>query len=607
MRFQHPIKLLLTCLGCPGLLAAQVAVQVSPGSQADPTIRLAGTAGNTVTFQVLNNGTFDTRYSISCFGTGSVISVSCDLVSPLIAAGDLRTVTATFTVASAGTGTVQLTATATSPTGAEGAGRWNVTVANPAASVTANTPTAYLVPNSASTLSFIIQNTGQATTSYTLVPACSGTGVSAGCTVSPSSVTFSSLQNQTATVSFSTLGPGGTGSVSLQMQYNGATLAQATSSVILPKAAVTPDGLAVTVAPNAGQSHAFTVLNNGTASSIYTLAAVCSGAGVSGCAVSPSTLNLAQGASGVVSVTYNSQGPGTAGTVRLDATYGGALLDSGTLVAAVPGAAVTPDGLAVLVAPSSSYTQVFTVTNTGTTTTTYTLTPVCTGGVSPGCTVSPGTLTLAASAAGTATLSYTTTSPAASSVQLQAKYSTAVLDAGSLVPSFASATVAPDNLAVQLAANTPSTQVFTVTNTAAATATYPVTIECTGSVSGCSLSPTSVASSLLSRHAPYYWRFVHRYVRQIVVWHGDYTAADRFGGLHLDRGLLEESPAAFLGSALVHEAVHLRVAYWRIQYSPNLRGRIEVACVSAQVACLDLLPGGANLARQVETGIQQPW
>lgn len=101
----------------PAALWSQVSVQVWPnnGSHPDPIVRYATSTGNTVTFTVVNNGTFDTQYSRTCTALGKVTSVSCTAVG-LIAAGASKTVTATFSVGTAGTGSVRLTVTATSPT-----------------------------------------------------------------------------------------------------------------------------------------------------------------------------------------------------------------------------------------------------------------------------------------------------------------------------------------------------------------------------------------------------------------------------------------------------------------------------------------------------------
>ena len=138
MKLRVALFLLCGAVLFAGRADAQVSVQVVPdnGSHPHPTARLANTSGHTVTFTVINNGTIDTRYAISCSRTGSVTSVSCSPTSPLIAECDSRVITATFAVGSAGTGRITLTATATQPTGASAVGGWDITVANPAASVT---------------------------------------------------------------------------------------------------------------------------------------------------------------------------------------------------------------------------------------------------------------------------------------------------------------------------------------------------------------------------------------------------------------------------------------------------------------------------------------
>lgn len=105
--------------------AAQLSVQVSPdnGAHPDPKIRLAASSGNTVTFTVTNNGTIDAQFARTCTGLGNVTTVSCTALG-LIAAGDSRVITATFSVAGMGTGGVQLSVTSTNPIGASGIGKW---------------------------------------------------------------------------------------------------------------------------------------------------------------------------------------------------------------------------------------------------------------------------------------------------------------------------------------------------------------------------------------------------------------------------------------------------------------------------------------------------
>jgi RHS repeat-associated protein len=329
-----------------------VGVRVSPDDtpHPDPTVRIANTSGNGVTFTVTNTGDIDTRYTGTCTGTGAVLSVTCPYIGFLIP-GESKNVTVTFTTGTAGGGTVRMSVTS-SPAGATGAGRWDETVVNPAASVTPHGASMTASPNTASSFVFTVTNTGTTTTTYTLVAVCSGAGVT-GCSPSPASVTLAGNQSQSVTASFTTQGAGTTGVVELRAQVGGTTLDAGTVNVSVAAASVTPDGAPVTLPPNIASYSDFTVTNTGGSSVTYTLVAVCSGAGVSGCSPSPASLLLEPSTSGTVRVSFTTGAVGTTGVVELRAQLGSTVLDVGTvnvtvsaplpLAPAVDVASVNPD------------------------------------------------------------------------------------------------------------------------------------------------------------------------------------------------------------------------------------------------------------------------
>lgn len=217
-----------------------VGVQVIPdlGAHPDLTIRVASTTGNQVTFTVKNTGSVDTHYSGTCTRTGAVASVTCTAIGILIPQQS-KIVTATFTTGAAGSGTVQISVTSTTPPGASGAGKWDETVVNPAASVTPDGAAAALSANTPSTYKFSLTNTGTATTAYSLVAVCSGTGVT-GCSATPASKTLVAGQGDSITAAFTTQGVGTTGTVELRAQVGGATVDAGTVnvSVVAPGAPV---------------------------------------------------------------------------------------------------------------------------------------------------------------------------------------------------------------------------------------------------------------------------------------------------------------------------------------------------------------------------------
>jgi hypothetical protein len=122
------------------------------------------------------------------------------------------------------------------------------------------------------------------------------------------------------------------------------------------------------------------------------------------------------------------------------------------------------------------------------------------------------------------------------------------------------------------------------------------------------LARIELALELLRDADPRRFRIVERFVNHILVWPGDHTAYDGWGGIHLASRHVLESGSAILASALVHEATHLRIAKRGIPYARRLRSRIERACVKEQAAFLRRLPGeGPRRADEVEAGLQDPW
>jgi hypothetical protein len=100
---------------------------------------------------------------------------------------------------------------------------------------------------------------------------------------------------------------------------------------------------------------------------------------------------------------------------------------------------------------------------------------------------------------------------------------------------------------------------------------------------------------------------VTRNIRQIVIWAGDYTAYDQWGGIHLASSHLAVLSPASLAGALVHEATHLRI--WRagIEYEASRRERIERRCVEEQADFLRRLPDGEEAAGEVLSDLENPW
>jgi RHS repeat-associated protein len=169
---------------------------------------------------------------------------------------------------------------------------------------------------------------------------------------------------------------------------------------------VTPDG-GTTAVPyyTFGNSVIFGVLNNSSITATYPLS--CSSTSSVTCeSVAPTSVTLAPGAETEVEVTFAAT-TGFKQRITLQAGASDMGYYNVTLGAPV-GVSVTPDlGPIQQVANASGYTQVFTVTNTSTSSKTYNLLHLSRGHVTT-TGVSPATLTLAAGASGTATVTYST-------------------------------------------------------------------------------------------------------------------------------------------------------------------------------------------------------
>ncbi len=509
----HPLRRLplVTATILFSLLAAArryvlVGVSVSPDASGypDATIRLANTTGNQVTFTVTNTGDIDTRYSVTCTPGVAVSSITACPTIGIIAAGNSKPASVSFTTGSAGSGSVSILVTATTPTGASATGKFNETVVNPAASVTPDGGSAAFAPNTASSYSFTVTNTGTAQTTYTLAAVCSGTGVT-GCSPSPASVTLSANQSQPVTVSFTTQGQGTTGVVELDAQWGGSTLDAGTVNVTVYTygVAVTPDGDATPTRPanTSGYSQVFTVHNTGSAPNSYAL--TCGGSSNVTCtSLSQSSVPVDGYTSANITAYYN-VGPEGLGTLTLSAA-GTNATDGGSWSVHVErySVAVIPDGTATPIRPtSSSWSETFTVQNTGTAVTgpasdTYTFScSIPTGPLTCG-TVSPASATLAVGAQPiTVTVNYSTASttgtgnltltangvasdPGYYSVQVE-RYSVAVGPDGS--------TTSP-----RLTNTGGYREVFTVQNTGSTQNTFSLTCSGSSNVTCTSLNPTSV-------------------------------------------------------------------------------------------------------------------
>ena len=112
--------------------------------------------------------------------------------------------------------------------------------------------------------------------------------------------------------------------------------------------------------------------------------------------------------------------------------------------------------------------------------------------------------------------------------------------------------------------------------------------------------------TLLEQAEPQRVTWIRAHVRYIAIVPGT-PRADYLRGIHLPSKILLNRSHAESASIIVHEAAHIRFLCHGIRYRPELRGRIEEACVRQQVSLLRRLPGGEALAQLTEDELMNPW
>jgi RHS repeat-associated protein len=179
-----------------------LSVSATPDGATTP-YRQVNTSGFTAVFQVQNTGQGSDSYSFSCAGVG----LTCSYVTPAgaaLAPGAAVNVTATYATGGAGTG--RLTLHAGGATGANDSAWFNVPIAVMSVSATpkGSTTPSRSVGETANAV-FTVQNTGQVAETYSL--ACTGAGITCN-SVTPSSANLGAGQSAQVTVSYTVTGAG---------------------------------------------------------------------------------------------------------------------------------------------------------------------------------------------------------------------------------------------------------------------------------------------------------------------------------------------------------------------------------------------------------------
>lgn len=210
---------------------------------------------------------------------------------------------------------------------------------------------------------------------------------------------------------------------------------------------VTPDNATKELPAYSNGSQTFTVTNTGTVSTQFSFAPSCAWP-LASCTVVPASATLAVGKDTTVALSFVTGAAGTAPRAALFASSVGTtptVVDSGWVTVTTPyPVTVGPRGDTTLVAASHSSVQRFEVSNPGSTSAQYTLTPTCkwgTGGIS--CTTNPASsITIAPNQNGWVDVSYTSGSSGTGRISLKATLSAdaTVTDSGWAIPKVATLT-----------------------------------------------------------------------------------------------------------------------------------------------------------------------
>lgn len=179
--------------------ASCYSIAVSPQGDATPT-RVAGTGGYTQVFVITLTGELGDTWTIGCSGATGVTCTGTNQGSvTLVGTGDTAQVIATYSVGSAGTGSLTLTAT-----GSQTSNQGYVTVPIQAYSVTV-TPVGSIptrVPNTGPyKTTYTVHNTGSGSDTFTMT--CSSSSAVTCGTVGPATLTLGSGASGTVAVSYS--------------------------------------------------------------------------------------------------------------------------------------------------------------------------------------------------------------------------------------------------------------------------------------------------------------------------------------------------------------------------------------------------------------------
>jgi hypothetical protein len=486
----------------------------------------ANTAGQSAAFSTVVDPSGTLLFTSTCMG--AAIAAGCDLVNyPLSGGTTPVSLGVPFTSGPPGsTGRITLQARHQNDANLKDIGWIDVVVGSAPATGVAVAPDgetqATAVSGAPLVVPFVVSNTGSTSATFNLSAACTGVGLTGGCSPSSSSVTLAPNAWQAVTVQTTGGRAAGTGRVRLLATHS--TVPTTSDSGWANVATLQP--VTVTAAPHAGtanvlaqsttQELTFQLTNAGGVAQLVEVrprctgeafAEICTFAGtttgaqltVSGGTTTTARIQFATGAAGktgrVRAIVASVSNPGLIDTAWVDIT---------TVAGAQAAVSVTRDGAAQNTVPGAPTTISFTVQNTGTAAGLFNYAPSCSGSaVASSCTASVASASLGLGQSQTVTVSYTGGAASTTGrVALIATLSTngAVKDSGwinvSTGPSgTTSVVVTPTNGGAASTPNRPMATPFLIQNVGTSGGTFDLTATCSGAaiVSSCTPTATSVA------------------------------------------------------------------------------------------------------------------
>ena len=296
----------------------------------------------TQVFSVKNTGNVTNSYTLTtpCLNAVTACTAAPASVSNL-PAGDIASVTVTYTGSAVGAGTARLATSSTVDPAVVDTGSVNVTVKQTyPVEVTPDGATQWVDSATTATVPFSVKNIGTSSGTYFLVLSCGGTAVRGPCTMDATLVTIPAGLSAPVNVRFLAGVPRDTAAISVTAissddgSFSDGGSARVT--VTTYGVAVIPKALDLAPDANTSDTRRFTVTNTGTTRRAFNLEPKCEGLGATGCSATATALTLDPSVAGTTDVTYTAGDAGASGTVRLRATdEGGRSTDEGSLFVTV--------------------------------------------------------------------------------------------------------------------------------------------------------------------------------------------------------------------------------------------------------------------------------